>query len=356
MSGSFVELGCDPSRVAEVAPRIEGAPDALWGGFATLAACPPGALYFRDATLGGWPGARARCAKKTPPAAMSALRHGGLLLRRPLAEDWLAEVPAADVTLRAVTVRDDRGDVSDAYVFIDVHAVYPLDRDGAGFEPFDPARPHGSAIAALGAPTWCDARRPPARIFRLLERPASIFADAALAAQLDRATRGAVAALAGRRRDGPGLDPPPWARSTLAPWEPDPAAGARAAEAFWALARGERSTDLRATALANPLYALAVALAVDRGPADDTRAAAARSPICAVPYAALVDRGAHPVTEASALRDGIAAAGYASRVTARIDDVVAAAMIASGGHDEASVARARAGLAAVREWLDASRR
>lgn len=352
-----LELASDLSKIAEVVPRIAGAPDALWLGFASLAslpvgASPPGTLFFVDATLSGFPSARVRCGKKTPPVAMTAQRHGGLLLHREFGERWLDGVPPEQATLRPVEVHDDMGLVSDAYALVEVHACYPLDRDGTGVVLFDPALPHGAHVADFAAPSWGEGRTPPSRIFRLLELPSSIFVDEALLAALEKATKGGVAALAGRKRAGEPAFPPRWAKSMLPPFEPAAAAGARAADAFWALARGEKQEGLRAAALANPLYAVALALSVDRAPADDTRTAASRAPDCAVLYAVLVDRGPHPITEQAASTHGVPAGAYAQRVTARIDDACAALLQASGGHDAKSVERARALLAPIRPWLE----
>lgn len=349
---TFFELACESSKVAEVVPRIVGAPDGLWLGFATLAACPSGELFFVDGTVQGYPTARARCAKKLP-IALSALRHGGLLLERTFAAKWLADVPSDEATVRPVVVHDERGVVSDGFMLVEVHKAFPLDRDAPGFDAFDPARPHGTHVAKVGAPTWTDARAPRARIFRLLELPEAVFVDAELLAAIEKATKGAVAALGARRRNGGALEPPPWSRAMVPPFEPDAAAGARAAEAFWSLVRGERAAELRDAALANPWYALAVAAAVDAGPADDTRAAAARAPTCAARYAALIDRGPHPTTEGASRTEGIAGAAYAGHVTAQIDDELAARMIATGGYDRASVDRQRSLLAPIRAWQEA---
>jgi hypothetical protein len=259
------------------------------------------------------------------------------ILRRSLVEPLLtAPIARGEVELRPVTIgralarRDGRvdpskGSLDDDWVWLDVKARMPLDRDRANpscfradpafrCESADPSRPHASIVTAQPErPSWGLHRQPRFDIFRIGECPASVYVSDRLWTALRQAFGDALeigeapwfAPLAG------GYTGPRFAQS-------DEESRA-SAEAFWRIhaSGGAGSARDRALAIASPIYAYWLALLVDRGPSDATRAGALAHPTFALAYARDVDRSPREDTR-DATTDPDAMIEYARDVDANV--------------------------------------
>lgn len=167
----------------------------------------------------------------------------------------------------------------------------PLDRARAKLNLW------GSKDPFLGIPSVIEAPafdRPPARIFRIVESPRYIAADAELAKHLSKVTKKAIGPIedvtdASVFNEGYAKQKPFVVK--------DPRA---AADAYGRLSRGEQGS--RKAVLQHPLYALALALDVDRDPATiraPPRAVTPR-PRCSTPSWSIVVRTKAPARQPTA--------------------------------------------------------
>ncbi|MDQ3298128.1 MAG: hypothetical protein M3619_16185 [Myxococcota bacterium] len=213
----------------------------------------------------------------------------------------------------------------------------PLDRARAKLNLW------GSKDPFLGIPSVIEAPafdRPPARIFRIVESPRYIAADAELAKHLSKVTKKAIGPIedvtdASVFNEGYAKQKPFVVK--------DPRA---AADAYGRLSRGEQGS--RKAVLQHPLYALALALDVDREPRDDTRAAACGHPTTAVQYAVMVDRGPHESTRKAADGEVTSVHRYATSIDRVMSDALVARMEKSGYWNPGSARAFQAELAANR--------
>ena len=265
-----------------------------------------------------WPDPKA--ADAAPPAWARAIEGDEPILRRSLVEPLLRDaVAAGEVALRpawlgrALAKRDGavdpaRGRLDDDWVYLDVLARFPLDRDACGPEGFRPivglddrsldaTRPHASMLRGSPAEVrWGPGREPRFQLFRVGELPADLYVSQALYRALKAAFGDALEA--GRaayfQRLGGGHTSPAFAQSAQE--------SAASAQAFWSVygSGGRGSAQERAAAVASPLYAYWLAVVVDRGPSDETRAGALGHPIFAMAYARDVDRGPRDDTRLAA--------------------------------------------------------
>jgi hypothetical protein len=287
---------------------------------------PPGLFVQREGTQ-----------KKTPERALDLLGCGALVLREDIARAALA---GTGVTWRPITIRLAGGAPVKGWVIVIVDEFAPLDRAvvQASWHPGEPLlNAYPKELISL---EWREDRAPRAPLFRIVEAPQLLVATAELAEKLSRATGRTVNA------------GDPSAATMFAPsWAEIPAfdvpakAAAAAEEACARMIRGETGEALRGDVLTHPLYALTVALGIDRAPRADTRAAASKHPVTAVQYAILVDRAAHPATRAGADAEVWCAHRYAYALDKAIPDAIAARMIASKCWDEANVGELRDALA-----------
>jgi hypothetical protein len=129
----------------------------------------------------------------------------------------------------------------------------------------------------------------PAPLARLVDHPQTIVAEPAFAKKLSKLTGNAIRVDDELERFAPKWIEPPVKKPS-----------AKVTAAYKKLVAGERAA--RKAALADPHYALAVALQVDRKAAADTRTAACVHPVYATLYALLVDRGPHAQTRKAAAK------------------------------------------------------
>ncbi len=161
----------------------------------------------------------------------------------------------------------------------------------------------------------------PAPLARLVEHPRVIVAEPAFAQRLTKLSGKAIRTL----EDGDG--------ELFAPtWINDYRPSKRAATAYAKLVGGDRTA--RKAAVADPLYALAVALRVDRAAAADTRAAACKHQVYATLYALLVDRGPHAQTRKAAATQLWTEVRYAFAVDKSISPALAKRMVPNAYSDE----------------------
>ncbi len=276
-----------------------------------LAAAPPPTLVV---VRGG--------SSMAPKAALNLVHHSGaLVLRADVAKQVLAKT---GLRTRPIPIVVKQGQLLRGWVMVEI------DR----WAPIDPVASTPDQLA------WRPDRAPAAPLFRLVEAPQTIIATAEFAATLAKATGNIIQSrVAGDvERFTPGWLELPKLRV--------PARVTIAAEAAYArLARGERGD--RKAVLAHPLYALALALEVDRKPRPDTRAAASRYPVTAVQYAMLVDRTPHATTRAGAAAETWCAYRYAVTFDRAIDEALGTRMVKSGAWTAENVGSERALLLAL---------
>jgi hypothetical protein len=133
----------------------------------------------------------------------------------------------------------------------------------------------------------------------------------------------------------------------VGPFDVSTKAAEAAETAYWRLASGEKSESLRTLACKHPLYAVALALEVDRAPSSDTRSAACVHPMTSVQYAILVDQKPLPATRAGADRDAWCIYRYAYALDRAISDAVATRAIDARFEDARGIAQLREELAAL---------
>ncbi len=330
--------GAEPSPVAirpvghrsgSVVLAAADTPDAWWS-LREAPELPPGELRAIDRPFRGSRGLRAR-----PPAVLPVGDfQRALVVRAPIAALFDG---IEDIARRPIELHDAKGLIAADYVLIEVTARAPLDRAHSA------ATWEQGWLAALTAARWPANHLTP-RAFRLLDRPAHLFVEPALAtALLAAAPKDLVvddlAAPSGQ------LYPPNWSRPALRPLD----GPATAEVAYWALAAGDRGA--RAQAIAHPWWAFAVARCLDHGPADDTRAAVLGSPELAAWYATEVDGIARPDTRAAAIASGPAALWYAAHLELALPEDARAAVVATGGHNDTTVRGLITELAALRDHL-----
>jgi hypothetical protein len=244
-------------------------------------------------------------------AALSDRGVARWVLRRDVAESMFEGVPG--VRLLRVRVVQRGAAIPADFVYVDVTAERPLDRDAAGVS-VSGADPWASFVLAVDTVRVVGVPRPPGglELARVAEFPEILVASAPLVArwkklrapvQVIRAPHAHLRPLPRFRDDG---DWPAW-----------PGDGARAAAAWRTLAAGGAGD--RATALASPWPAYLLARLLDRAPADDTRRAACAHPATAALYARFVDRAPHPDTRDTALATSASALDYALYVDRALD-------------------------------------
>lgn len=288
------------------------------------------------------PGAAGVVAAEPTPKKGKALRSriGGLValggsdlapfvLRRDIAQSVLGHLPEDELVLRPVAVRDAEGAIDADFVWLDVRAEAPLDRDASDAVYSDPSRPHASFVKAVRAFVFDPARAPRAALFRVGELPNIVMIREDLLATLRKAT-GQAAATVKPPHDHLPMTPvfPIWAMEPA--FEQSAEASAASASAYRALAAGEGGGKLRARALESPIYAYWVARNVDRGPSDDTRKSALGHPHYAALYARWVDHGRRADTESAAAGNAASALYYASHVAFELSPAGEKVLLASG--------------------------
>lgn len=250
------------------------------------------------------------------------------LLRRSIAEEVFGGLPAGEVELREVDVRDAKGPIEADFVWVRVLQEYPLDRDASKAVYTDASKPHASLVKAVDHFAFSPGNEPPASIFRVGEMPNVVMAEEGLIASLKRAA-------------GTGLGvKPPHGHLGMLPafplWSEGPpfAQSEEEAAASWAAYRemlaGARSEALRARALANPITAYWTARHVDGEPAEDTRRGALAHPHYAALYARYVDRAGRDDTRAAAAAEAVSALFYARYVDEALTPEEEAKLLASG--------------------------
>jgi hypothetical protein len=268
-----------------------------------------------------WPDVRDAAA--APPSWAKVVEGNWLILRRSLVQPLLAgPIARGEVELRPAwlgralarrngSVDPTKGRLDDDWVWLDVKARMPLDRDavdavcfaapaGLASASADATRRHASRVTCSSGPArWHDARSPRFDIFRVGEWPASVYVSQRLRRALDEVFGEGLVTQRATYFDE-------LAGSFSAPaFAQDDAASRASAEAFWRIyaAEGRGSPADRALAVTSPVYAYWLAMLVDRGPSDETRNGALGHPVFAVAYARDVDRGPRDDTR-SAATDG----------------------------------------------------
>lgn len=305
---------------------------------------PPGEIRLQDSVgLGG----KSLRKEKTRHRVLAPWeRH--LIVDRALAEAIFAPLGPAVVNLRAAPVSDKKGLVDPDYVLVELLARVPLDRTASDADYSAGGAARG-LLTTLRRATWSPARAPRVPVFRLLDRPEFVFVDATIAAALgdsivpDDFEDAAYDQWLPTGYELPGLPP-------VAPGDDAASEAKGAEEAFWRAYAGSKKD--RAATLTHPFWALATAIALDGGPADDTRLAASKAPILAARYAIEVDHQGHEVTRRGASTDGAAILYYAEEIDFTIAPAARELILAVGHHDEGTLAGVEARLAAKRATRD----
>jgi len=303
--------------------------------YAPYARRAPGAGVFVADEYGG----EGRLRKQKSLDHLRALRDGHfgpLIVRKSAVAEVFAALPAGEVELVPVTLHDAKGKLDPDFVLVDVKTYAPMDRFASQAKLAHQSAPWTGGVNLVHRFAWTAATKPEVRIFRVLEFPYVLVADADLCEALAKATGRAVR----------GSDEAPTSEQMSAIAAPprkvtaaDEKAAAAAMKAFFA---GDRKA-----ALAHPLGALAVATSLDRKPSADTRKAVLASPRAALEYALFVDRGPHPDTRKAAATAPDTAMDYARYVDVAVHPVIRAAFVRQGRNDadwEAELADTRAAL------------
>jgi hypothetical protein len=161
----------------------------------------------------------------------------------------------------------------------------------------------------------------PAPLARLVDHPRVIVAEPAFAKKLSKLSGNAIRPTDKIERFAPEWIEPPVKKPST-----------RAAAAYAKLVAGDRAA--RKVALADPHYALAVALQVDRKAAADTRASACAHPVYATLYGLLVDRGPHAQTRKAAAKELWTEVRYAYAVDQVLSPALVKRMLAGAYCDE----------------------
>jgi hypothetical protein len=269
------------------------------------------------------------------------------LLRRDVAERVLGHLPAEDLALRAVEVRDDAGPLDADFVWLDVRVEAPLDRDASDAVYTDPKRPHASLVKVVRAFVFDPRRAPRAAMFRVGEFPNIVMIRDDLLETLRAATANAAATVKSPHDHLPMF--PAFPLWSVGPKIAQTARESSAsAAAYYALARGDHDGALREAALASPIYGYWVARSVDGHPEADTRAAALLHPHYAALYARWVDRAPRDDTRKAAATDAASALYYAKYVDVKLTPAIKKVLLGSGwGADD--VRTITADLERVRE-------
>jgi hypothetical protein len=301
VSSDFFMLGFAPDGRGVVPGSYRTAGARLHSPYARRA---PGVGVFVADEYGG----KGRLRKQASLAHLFALNdgaYGPFIVRRSAVAELFADIPKEDLELVPIALHDAKGRLDADFALLDVKTYVPIDKEASKVKLAHPKAPVTGGVRIVTTFAWSAARRPRARIFRVLEFPEVLVVDAELAAALEKATRRAVQRFVKQPTDAhlSPLTPPPASVNAK-----DEAAAKAAMEAF-ALYNARKADDTskeaareRKAALSHPLGALAVAAAIDRAPSDETRKAVLGSPTAAVDYALLVDRGPHELTRKAACR------------------------------------------------------
>lgn len=297
MADEFLVLSADRSRpaglfsVKTVLPGGDPVYDNLYDARRRL---PPGVVRLIDTSSKG----RFRKARGTSRLKAVIPRYGTWAFRKSLIEPLFKDVPPTVATLYPARLEDAEGILDEDWVFLEIHAVFPVDRDACAAVYAAADNPHGSRIVSVQEFRWGEGRTPKDPLFRVGEFPNVAMIRGDWAERLSQATGKIVLGLRAPYPSGEAysalLEPnfvTRWTpRTDLEPdvFMDDSGTARRAAEAFWRMVQGDQ-TD-RQVALASPLYALWTALIVDRAGREETRQAAGKVPFFALLYERDVDR------------------------------------------------------------------
>jgi hypothetical protein len=285
--------------------------------------------------------------KTTAEVVITVAEEGALVLRADVAAKV---VEGTGLKTQPIVVRMTNGAAVEGWVLVVVDCWAPLDRSQARATWVGSKDGRLGIAAKLEAIDWSAARTPRAPIFRLVEAPNVLVARADFMTKLVKATKVGVRP---GELERPAMFVPTWC--AVGPFKVKPKDAEAAEDAYWQLAGGAPDTKARtnarakarASACKHPLYALALALEVDRAPEADTRKAACAHPVTALQYATLVDTRAHPATRAAADRDAWCAYRHAYALDRAISDALAKRAIAAEFEDAAGIAAVRQELAAL---------
>lgn len=311
-----------------VVPALEGGalPDAWWA-LRQAPELPKGAIVFDDRPYKG----SASIVGKAPPVLPTGDFWHLLVVDAALAKRL---GPLEGVNVTETLLRDPKGKVAKGYVHLDVVARVPLDRRASR------ATLTNGWLEALEEARWRDGATLPA-LFRLLDRPQSIFAREDIAKAIQQASKGKVAL--GSDGATNALEfPPGWSLHEA------PRVAVKGEDAFWKVFGGDAKA--RKAALVDPWWAYAIAACVDRAPKDDTRKAASASPIIAALYASEIDRKGHDLTRKAAHGHGLSALRYATHIDLRLEPALRKKVIAEAGHDEETLAQEERWIAELAAW------
>lgn len=260
-------------------------------------------------------------------AQCQALRthFGAWIVRRAVAQSAFEGVCPRELSLTPTAVTIDGQIVDRDWVFLDVRALLPLDRDASKLEFELADNPHGSAPTpdTLREARWGERGTSSYSVFRCGDFPQLVFTSSSICAKLEALTGGRIAAASMPF----GCDESLAANSGKEPinssmtfsyirgvFHADPAAAKDAANAFWALYAGGTDDSARDAVLQNPHYAFWLAMVIDREPRADSRSAACAHARYAVAYARYVDQAPSNETREAAAKDFGAALSYLAQV------------------------------------------
>ncbi len=251
------------------------------------------------------------------------------VLRRDIAENVFGALSPAEVALHPVSLVDDEGAMDVEFVWVDIRAEQPLDRDASDAVYTDPSRPHASLVKAVRAFRVDPARAPSIGIFRVGEFPGIAMIRTDLLQTLRAATGNAASTVKPPHDHLPMLPMfPEWSFDDAIDQTASDAADSAAA--YYALTAGKRHAGARGSALISPIYGYWVARNVDARPADDSRAAALRHPHYAALYARWVDDAPRDDTRNAASKNAASALFYAKYVDERMTVEAERVLLRSG--------------------------